>query len=161
MMLFSHWLFWLKYWRFSTNSCKGFIVSLTTPGLMPFHRNNIKIKLTQNFVKTSTKKLANGSLCFLQQFHCNSCPSGITEITFWWIFQNSYYMESLQIIHKFCAGPLAIFLNMAYIFMQVKRNAKQSFADVLENRRSEKFRKFHKKRSILESLFKKVADLKA
>ena len=28
MTLFSHWLFWLKNWRFSTNSSKGFIVSL-------------------------------------------------------------------------------------------------------------------------------------
>ena len=27
MMLFSHRLFWLKNWRFSTNSCKKFIVS--------------------------------------------------------------------------------------------------------------------------------------
>ena len=26
-VLFSHWLFWLKNWRFSTNSCKGFIES--------------------------------------------------------------------------------------------------------------------------------------
>ena len=28
MMLFSHWLFWLKNWRFLTNTCKGFIASL-------------------------------------------------------------------------------------------------------------------------------------
>ena len=28
MMLFSHWLFWLKNWRFSENSCKGFILFL-------------------------------------------------------------------------------------------------------------------------------------
>ena len=28
MMLFSHWLFWLKNWSFSTDSWKGFIVSL-------------------------------------------------------------------------------------------------------------------------------------
>ena len=28
MMLFIHWLFWLKNWRFSTNNSKGFIVSL-------------------------------------------------------------------------------------------------------------------------------------
>ena len=28
MILFSHWLFWLKNWRFSTNSSQGFIVSL-------------------------------------------------------------------------------------------------------------------------------------
>ena len=26
MMLFSHWLFWFKNWRFSTNSCKEFII---------------------------------------------------------------------------------------------------------------------------------------
>ena len=48
----------------------------------------------------------------------------IVEIIFWWIFQNSYYMESLQIIDKFCSSPLVIFLNMAYIFMSVIRNRK-------------------------------------
>ena len=44
--------------------------------------------------------------------------SGITKTIFWWIFQNSYYMKSLQISDEFCSGSLAIFLNMAYIFMQ-------------------------------------------
>ena len=43
-------------------------------------------------------------------------------------------MESLQIIDKFCSGPLANFLNMAYMFMQVIKNAKQSFADVFQNK---------------------------
>ena len=28
MLLFSHWLFLLKNWRFSANSCNAFIVSL-------------------------------------------------------------------------------------------------------------------------------------
>ena len=36
----------------------------------------------------------------------------------------------LQIIDKFCSGPLANFLIIAYIFMQIVRNAKQSFADI-------------------------------
>ena len=35
MMLFSHWLFWLKNCRFSTNSCQGFIVSLTQKTFCP------------------------------------------------------------------------------------------------------------------------------
>ena len=35
---------------------------------------------------------------------------------------------------KFCTGPLAIFLNMAYIFIQVIRNVMQSTADVPLNR---------------------------
>ena len=30
MKLFSHWLFWFKNWRFSTNVCKWFIVSLNS-----------------------------------------------------------------------------------------------------------------------------------
>ena len=38
MALFSHWLFWLKNWRFSTNSCKEFIVSL-------IGRSYLKIKI--------------------------------------------------------------------------------------------------------------------
>ena len=33
-------------------------------------------------------------------------------------------MESLEIIGEFCSSPLAIFLNMAYIFMQIIRNGK-------------------------------------
>ena len=49
------------------------------------------------------------------------CWSGtqrwITEIKFWYIFQNSYYMESLQVTDKFCLRPLVIFPNMAYIFI--------------------------------------------
>ena len=40
---------------------------------------------------------------------------GVTDIIFWGIFGNSYYMESLQIIDKFCSSHLMIFLNMAYI----------------------------------------------
>ena len=40
---------------------------------------------------------------------------GITNIIFWGIFRNKYYMESLQITDKFCLSPLIIFLNMAYI----------------------------------------------
>ena len=59
---------------------------------------------------------------------------GITETIFWWIVQNSCYMESLQISDKFCSGCLAIFLNMAYIFMQYIGDAKQSFAEVFQNR---------------------------
>ena len=38
---------------------------------------------------------------------------------------------------------------------------KQSFADVLENRCSSKFRKFHRKTPMLECLFNKAAALKA
>ena len=34
-------------------------------------------------------------------------------------------MEYLQIIDKFCSSPLVIFLNMAYIFMQVLKNGKK------------------------------------
>ena len=37
----------------------------------------------------------------------------------------------------------------------------QSFADVLQNRCSKKFRKFHRKKPVLESLLNKVAVLKA
>ena len=38
---------------------------------------------------------------------------------------------------------------------------KQSYADVLQNRCSYKFRKFHRKALVFESLFNKVAGLKA
>ena len=41
---------------------------------------------------------------------------GITGMIFLGIFYYNYFMESMQIIDKFCASPLVIFLNMAYIF---------------------------------------------
>ena len=41
------------------------------------------------------------------------------------------------------------------------RRQKQPFTDVLQNRCSKKFRKFHRKLLMLESLFNKVADPKA
>ena len=43
---------------------------------------------------------------------------GVTDIIFWGISGNSYYMESLQIIDKFCSSHLLIFLNMAYLQSQ-------------------------------------------
>ena len=39
-----------------------------------------------------------------------------------------------------------------------EKKQKQSFANVLQNRCSEKFRKFYRKTYVLESLFDKVAD---
>ena len=42
---------------------------------------------------------------------------GITEMTFWCIFQNRFDMESLKMIDKSCSSSLIIFLNMAYIFI--------------------------------------------
>ena len=48
----------------------------------------------------------------------------ITEIIFWWIFQNSYYIESFQIIDKICSGRLVIFLKLGYIFIQDIGNGK-------------------------------------
>ena len=49
---------------------------------------------------------------------------GVTEIIFWWIIQNSYYMQSLQIIDKFDSCSLIVFLTMAYIFIKLIRNGK-------------------------------------
>ena len=48
----------------------------------------------------------------------------ITQTVFICIFQNSYYMESLQIIDKNCSNPLVFFLNMAYIFIHSHRKWK-------------------------------------
>ena len=44
--------------------------------------------------------------------------------------------------------------------MKNPEQKKQSFADVLENRCSKKFRKFHRKALALESLFSKVGVLR-
>ena len=37
MRLFNYWQFWLKNWRFSINSCKGFIVSVRKKVLLANH----------------------------------------------------------------------------------------------------------------------------
>ena len=47
---------------------------------------------------------------------------------------------------------------MPSILLKLK---KQPFVDVLQNRCSQKFRKFHRKTPVLESLFNKAAGLKA
>ena len=50
-------------------------------------------------------------------------------------------------------------LNMnSYLFINLQ---KQPFADVLQNRCFQRFSKIHRKILVLESLFNKVADLKA
>ena len=45
----------------------------------------------------------------------------ITQAIFRCIFQNSYYVESLQIIDKFTSNALVSFLNMAYIFIHSRK----------------------------------------
>ena len=42
------------------------------------------------------------------------------------------------------------------MFMQVIKNAKQSFADVFQNKCSQMFHQFHKKTPMLESLLIKL-----
>ena len=42
-----------------------------------------------------------------------------------------------------------------------KKLQKQSFADILQNRRSSKFRKLNEKTPVLESVFHKVAGLRS
>ena len=42
-------------------------------------------------------------------------------------------------------------------YLKLDHRKKQSFADVLQTRCSSKFRKFHRKTPVLESLFNKVA----
>ena len=53
-----------------------------------------------------------------------------------------------------------IFFLSALIMFLICYEEKESFADVLQNRYSSKFHKFHKKTLALESLFNKVACLK-
>ena len=62
-----------------------------------------------------------------ERFPWNHCDHLLMDFS-----KKLLYMESLQIIDKFCSGPLANFLNVVYIFMQVIWNAKQPFADVLK-----------------------------
>ena len=51
---------------------------------------------------------------------------GITEVMFWCIFENSCYMESLEIVDNLYSSPLMIFLDIAYIFMHSHKNGKIS-----------------------------------
>ena len=49
---------------------------------------------------------------------------GITEIIVWCIFQNSYHMETLQIIYNFFSSAAVIVSNVAYIFMHNHKKQK-------------------------------------
>ena len=84
MMLFSHWLLWLKNCRFSTNSCKGFIVPLTQQAACSTwkHKVHTKVFISWNaisffmasstiwsyfqwFVKSKTKEFCGWQLIIL------------------------------------------------------------------------------------------------
>ena len=84
MMLFSHWLLWLKNCRFSTNSCKGFIVPLTQQAACSKwkHKVHTKVFISWNaisffmasstiwsyfqwFVKSKTKEFCGWQLIIL------------------------------------------------------------------------------------------------
>ena len=51
MRLFSYWQFWLKNWRFSTNSCKRFIVSLRKKVLCANHAPYVTKALKKAIMK--------------------------------------------------------------------------------------------------------------
>ena len=64
---------------------------------------------------------------------------------------------------KFC--EIYATQRLGYCLMEKIRNVsykdqKQTFPDVLQSRRSQKFHKFNRKTTVLESLFNKVAGLK-
>ena len=72
--------------------------------LTPVHRNTIKMKLTQNMEKISEVQFFNGSLCFVLNFHCNSCPFTPPPSpyllnffnVFWAINQDLFFMSILK-----------------------------------------------------------------
>ena len=53
MRLLSYWQFWLKNWRFSTNSCTGFIVSLRKKVLCENHAPYVTKALKKAIMKRS------------------------------------------------------------------------------------------------------------
>ena len=80
MILFSHWLFWLKNWRFSANSCKGFIASLCVvynkyekiyKDLLAYHdeisirQNHLQFLATEVF-KSASKLNSQFMWCFFE-----------------------------------------------------------------------------------------------
>ena len=67
-------------------------------------------------------------------------------------------MESLQKIDKFSSGPLAIFLNMAYLFMQVIRS---SGSQMLFKQASFKVPQISQESTYVGVSFNKVAGLNA
>ena len=61
-------------------------------------------------------------------------------------------------------GHFTMVVKVMIVEMMIKNyieNIEESFADVLQNKYSQKFRKFHRKTPVLEFLFNKVAGPKA
>ena len=66
-------------------------------------------------------------------------------------FQDTFKTRKQSFIRNF---SICMTLPLRGIYSSIIE--KQSFADVLQNRYSQKFRKFHRKTPVLESLFSKV-----
>ena len=67
----------------------------------------------------------------------------------------------LMLLCHYTENDVSTKVRVMIKFCKSKKGQKQSFADVLQNRCSEKFHKFHRKKPVFESLLNKVAGLKA
>ena len=94
--------------------------------------NNIAGPRTCNFI---TKKLQS----------CEICE----------IFKNPYFEEHLRTT----ASKFSLYFSSSFSISPLSLHQKQPFADILQNRCSQTFCRFYRKRLVLESLFHKVADL--
>ena len=72
----------------------------------------------------------------------------------------SFHIEFRQFLIQIRFGMKETLVIKVSIFSRILDCQKQSFADVLQNRCSYKFRKFHWKASVLESPFKKLHALR-
>ena len=102
-------LIWLNSW----NSCAKFVLICS-----------LCVLWRKNCQTPKKKTVFLGNIVGFQHLNLLKWNStirvflGITEIIFWCIIENSYYMESFKLIDKFHSSHLVILLNMAYIYIQ-------------------------------------------
>ena len=116
--------FWSVLGHFSRGVCSSCLTSLLNM-FWAIKQELFFMLILRKFAKLQRKKKKNSDGVFFCKVVVLQHPNlmkwsgffAITGIMFWWIFHNSYYMESLQLIDKLCSSPLVIFLNIAYAYL--------------------------------------------
>ena len=105
-MPFSHWLFWLNKWPFSTNSCKGFIVSVIEYNM----RNIFPEKLCRKWGR-ETRITCMGNCCYVSA----GAPSCYLELLdkvqqgIWRTFGPSLAVSLKPLDHRWKCSQLSLF----------------------------------------------------
>ena len=117
MMPFSHWLFWLNKWPFSTNSCKGFIVSLIEYNM----RNIFPEKLCRKWGR-ETRITCMENCCYVSA----GAPSCYLELLdkvqqgIWRTFGPSLAVSLKPLDHRWNAASLVFSVGITFVIVHLK-----------------------------------------